>query len=257
VCCLSMRRAPPLLDDRTWGNSTIMAEPKKAKPKASTPATARQAPAKAEPKVKAKAAQPAAKTKAAPKPQGKAKAGGSAKHATSSPDIYTDPPLRGRLKDEITAGDKGGKPGQWSARKAQLLAHEYEKAGGDYKNGKKKKTDAQQHLDSWTKEDWKTDDGKPADREGGTTRYLPAEAWDQLTPEQKKATNVKKQAGSKQGKQFVGNTDDTKTARKTATKSETDAGPKSKAKPKVKPKAKAAPKAEAEPKLKTRKKAST
>ena len=35
---------------------------------------------------------------------------------------YTDPALRERLKAEITAGDKGGRPGQWSARKAQLLA---------------------------------------------------------------------------------------------------------------------------------------
>lgn len=33
---------------------------------------------------------------------------------------YTDPQLRARLKDEIQAGDRGGKPGQWSARKAQL-----------------------------------------------------------------------------------------------------------------------------------------
>lgn len=50
----------------------------------------------------------------------------------SSAKIYTDPELRDRLKEQIQAGDKGGKPGQWSARKAQLLAAEYEKAGGDY-----------------------------------------------------------------------------------------------------------------------------
>ncbi len=131
----------------------------------------------------------------------------------SSPDIYTDPQLRDRLKDEVTAGDKGGKPGQWSARKAQLLASEYEKAGGDYKNGKRRRPRRSSISTRWTKEDWKTSDDKPAERDGGTTRYLPAEAWDQLTPAQQKATNAKKQAGSKQGEQFVANTDDAKDAR--------------------------------------------
>ena len=37
---------------------------------------------------------------------------------------YTDPELRARLKEEIKAGDRGGKPGRWSARKSQLLTHE-------------------------------------------------------------------------------------------------------------------------------------
>ena len=43
---------------------------------------------------------------------------------------YMDPELRERLKEEIKASDKGGEPGQWSARKSQLLVKEYEKAGG-------------------------------------------------------------------------------------------------------------------------------
>ena len=46
---------------------------------------------------------------------------------------YTKPGLRKRLFQKIKAGDKGGDPGQWSARKAQLLAREYKKAGGGYK----------------------------------------------------------------------------------------------------------------------------
>ncbi len=183
------------------------------------------------------AAKPKPKTAPA-KPQAKPKAAAKSKSKESDPAIYTDPKLRDRIKEEITAGDKGGKPGQWSARKAQLLASEYEKAGGDYKNGKQKKTDAQEHLDSWTDEDWKTSDGKPADREGGTTRYLPAEAWDKLTPAQKKATNAKKQAGSKQGEQHVDNTADAKKARKSATKStaKTKDSAESKAGSKSKPK---------------------
>ena len=48
---------------------------------------------------------------------------------------YTKPKLRERLKKRIMAGSKGGKAGQWSARKAQLVASEYKKAGGGYKGG--------------------------------------------------------------------------------------------------------------------------
>ena len=46
---------------------------------------------------------------------------------------YTKPSLRKRLFREIMAGTKGGKAGQWSARKAQLLAVRYKKAGGGYR----------------------------------------------------------------------------------------------------------------------------
>ena len=46
---------------------------------------------------------------------------------------YTKPGMRKRLFESIKAGGKGGKPGQWSARKAQLLASKYKKAGGGYK----------------------------------------------------------------------------------------------------------------------------
>jgi hypothetical protein len=61
-----------------------------------------------------------------------------------------------RIKDRVMAGDrKGGKPGQWSARQSQLLAQEYEKAGGGYKGGKSEK---QKDLSKWTKEKWGTKD---------------------------------------------------------------------------------------------------
>ena len=64
----------------------------------------------------------------------------------------------------------------------------------------------QKNLDKWTKEKWTTSDGKKAQRKGGTTRYLPESAWKNLTPAQRAATNRKKQAGSRSGKQFVANT---------------------------------------------------
>jgi len=117
---------------------------------------------------------------------------------------YTKPKLRENIKNRIMAGSKGGKPGQWSARKAQLLALEYRKAGGGYK-GKPRKT--QRSLKKWTREKWTTSDGKPAIREGGTRRYLPASAWRRLTPAQRAATNRKKIKGSRAGNQFVGNTE--------------------------------------------------
>jgi len=46
---------------------------------------------------------------------------------------YTKPALRKRIFERIKAGTKGGKAGQWSARKAQLLAKEYKASGGGYR----------------------------------------------------------------------------------------------------------------------------
>lgn len=46
---------------------------------------------------------------------------------------YTKPTMRKRLFQRIKAGGKGGRPGQWSARKAQMLAKAYKAAGGGYK----------------------------------------------------------------------------------------------------------------------------
>lgn len=110
---------------------------------------------------------------------------------------YTKPELRERLKNKIMAGGKGGDPGEWSARKAQLLATEYEKAGGGYKGGK---SDSQKSLTKWTGEKWRTSDGKPSE---GKKRYLPDAAWKSLTPAEKAATNAAKAKGNRAGKQFV------------------------------------------------------
>jgi hypothetical protein len=59
---------------------------------------------------------------------------------------------------------------------------------------------SQKSLKQWTAQDWKTSDGKPSE---GKKRYLPARAWDALSPAEKKATNAAKAAGNKAGKQFV------------------------------------------------------
>jgi hypothetical protein len=55
------------------------------------------------------------------------------KSTVNSAGNYTKPTMRKRLFNSIKAGSKGGKPGQWSARKAQLLAKKYKAAGGGYK----------------------------------------------------------------------------------------------------------------------------
>jgi hypothetical protein len=59
---------------------------------------------------------------------------------------------------------------------------------------------SQKSLKKWTAQKWKTSDGKPSK---GKKRYLPAAAWDALTPAEKAATNKAKAAGNKKGKQFV------------------------------------------------------
>ena len=64
------------------------------------------------------------------------KAGGKKKKSKSRVNEagnYTKPGMRKRQFNRIKAGSKGGKPGQWSARKAQMLAKAYKDAGGGYK----------------------------------------------------------------------------------------------------------------------------
>jgi hypothetical protein len=55
------------------------------------------------------------------------------KSTVNSAGVYTKPTMRKALFEKIKSGTKGGDPGEWSARKAQLLAVEYKKKGGGYK----------------------------------------------------------------------------------------------------------------------------
>lgn len=138
------------------------------------------------------------------------------KHPKDWAEKYTDPDLRARLKDEVQAGDKGGKPGQWSARKAQLLKAAYEREGGGYL-GEKDAT--QQHLSQWSGEDWQTSDGSaeartgsPQEKGGASKRYLPKAAWDELSDAEKRETDAAKAEGSAHGEQFVANPEPAKEA---------------------------------------------
>ncbi len=64
----------------------------------------------------------------------KMKEGGKTKSRVNEAGNYTKPGLRKRIFNRIKAGGKGGRPGQWSARKAQMMAKAYKKAGGGYKS---------------------------------------------------------------------------------------------------------------------------
>jgi hypothetical protein len=55
------------------------------------------------------------------------------KSTVNSAKVYTKPTMRKRIFQRIMRGSKGGAPGQWSARKAQMLAKAYKAAGGGYK----------------------------------------------------------------------------------------------------------------------------
>ena len=108
----------------------------------------------------------------------------------------TDPTLWDKVKTKVQREDKGGKPGQWSARKAQLAVHDYKAEGGGYK-GKK---DPENHLTQWTKEDWGTKSGRESGKTG--ERYLPKKARTKMSDAEYKKTTDKKRADTAKGKQF-------------------------------------------------------
>lgn len=108
----------------------------------------------------------------------------------------TDPELWDTIKERVTASSKGGKAGQWSARKAQLAVHEYKEAGGGYKGEKA----PDNHLTQWTEEEWGTKSGKDSADTG--ERYLPKDARDALSAEDYARTTRKKRADTRKGKQF-------------------------------------------------------
>ena len=108
----------------------------------------------------------------------------------------TDPALWDKVKTDVTEGDKGGKPGQWSARKAQLAVNEYKREGGGYDGAKA----PDNHLVEWGQEDWGTKSGADSGKTG--ERYLPKKAREALTEDEYKRTTRKKQADTADGKQF-------------------------------------------------------
>lgn len=107
----------------------------------------------------------------------------------------TDPKLWDKVKKEVTQSSKGGKPGQWSARKAQMATSEYKKEGGGYAG---KKSD-DNHLKQWTDEEWDTKSGKESGKTG--ERYLPKKAREKLSDSEYSRSTAKKRADSAKGQQ--------------------------------------------------------
>ena len=114
----------------------------------------------------------------------------------------TDPDLWEEVKEEITKSDKGGDPGQWSARKAQMAVQEYKRRGGGYdEEGGASKEDT--HLHEWTEEDWGTKSGGESGETG--ERYLPRKVRMLLTEDEYARSTAKKRGGNEQ---FVDQPDD-------------------------------------------------
>lgn len=125
----------------------------------------------------------------------------------------TDPKLWEKIKSEVTRHDKGGEPGQWSARKAQLAVLEYKKRGGGYLGSKSDDNS----LKQWTDEDGGAKPGRDS-RETGK-RHLPNKARNALSDEEYRETSAKKRADTKRGKQISPQPEDVaeKTARQRST----------------------------------------
>jgi hypothetical protein len=109
----------------------------------------------------------------------------------------THPALWAAVVREVTAGAKGGKPGQWSARKAQIAVTLYTAAGGGYVGPKSPSNS----LARWTAERWRTKSGAPSLATG--ERYLPAAAIAALSDAEYEATTRAKRAGLARGEQFT------------------------------------------------------
>jgi hypothetical protein len=108
----------------------------------------------------------------------------------------SDPKLWEKVKRQVTAGEKGGRKGQWSARKAQLAVQEYKRQGGGYK-GRRAKDNA---LSRWTEEEWGTRSGRKSTETG--ERYLPKKARSALSETEYARTTAKKRADTRKGRQF-------------------------------------------------------
>jgi hypothetical protein len=100
-----------------------------------------------------------------------------------------NPELWSRIVSSVKSGTKGGDPGQWSARKAQIAVAKYKEAGG-------KKSESNS-LSKWTKQEWTTKSGKPSKETG--ERYLPKKAIESLSSSEYAATTRAKRQGGGTG----------------------------------------------------------
>lgn len=105
--------------------------------------------------------------------------------------VRTKPELWERVKRDVLKSPKGGVPGKWSARKAQLAVAAYKAKGGGYK-GPKSRCNS---LAVWSREDWGYINNSSRGKSRG--RYLPRRVRDRLTPAERREENRRK--GSRKG----------------------------------------------------------
>ncbi len=106
--------------------------------------------------------------------------------------IKSNPLLWENIKNRVKRGSKGGPPGKWSARKAQLSVKLYKKSGGKYKGPKS----FDNSLSKWSDEDWGYVSGSDSKKHKG--RYLPKIVRSHLSYQERLIENKRK--GSKRGK---------------------------------------------------------
>jgi hypothetical protein len=109
----------------------------------------------------------------------------------------TDEKLWQKIVEEVKMGEKGGKSGQWSARKAQLAVKLYKDSGGGYIGEK----ESDNSLVKWTEQKWRTKSGEKSSVTG--ERYLPEKAIKALSDKEYRLTSSIKRKGTRMGQQFV------------------------------------------------------
>jgi hypothetical protein len=114
--------------------------------------------------------------------------------------VKTNPLLWKKIVSQVKSSNKGGKPGQWSARKAQIAVKSYKKRGGRY-SGKRSKSNS---LHRWTKQKWRTRSGKPSIMGPKATgeRYLPVKVIRKTSRKDYDRSSRLKRRSIKRGKQY-------------------------------------------------------
>lgn len=103
-----------------------------------------------------------------------------------------NPILWKKIVSSVKNSSKGGNPGQWSARKAQLSVKLYKDRGGKYTG----KISSNNSLHKWTVQKWRTKSGKPSLKTG--ERYLPEKAIKRLSSKEYSYTSRLKRLSRKQ-----------------------------------------------------------
>ena len=113
--------------------------------------------------------------------------------------IRTNERLWKKIVEEVKRNGKGGKAGQWSARKAQIAVRIYKERGGKYKGNTRNNS-----LKKWTKQNWRTKSGKPSVMGKNATgeRYLPAKTIKKLSKKEYAKTTASKRRSISKGEQY-------------------------------------------------------